>query len=73
MGREGGTQLGQLLIVINVLILPQRTQKPDSAEKKNVAGNIWGALTLISSLGLVKKIKSFLLRFLWQSLQFFSI
>ena len=34
LGRGDGTQLGQLLIVISVYTLPQRTQKPESAGKK---------------------------------------
>ena len=33
---DAGTQIGQALIVIDVYILPQRTQKPESAGKKCV-------------------------------------
>ena len=38
---DAGTRIGQALIVINVYILPQRTQKPKSAGK-NLSVSIWG-------------------------------
>ena len=51
-GVGGGTRIGQALIVINVKILPKRTQKPEST-RKNMSGNIKGALNLISPIGLL--------------------
>ena len=64
-GGGGGILTEQALIVMNVYILPRRTQKPESTWK-NVSGNIWGvgALKLISPIGLLAKFKSFLLRLL---------
>ena len=34
LGGGGGTRIVQALIVINVLLLLQRSQKPESVEKK---------------------------------------
>ena len=52
-GGGGVTRIGQVLIVIIAKILPQRTQKPESAGKKCVR--------LISLIGLFTKFQSFLL------------
>ena len=54
-GMAGGTRIGQALIVINVYILPQRTQNPETAGKKCV---IW-VLYFFSPIELLTNFQSF--------------
>ena len=63
-----GTGIGRALTVMNIYILPQRTQKPD-CRKKIVSGNICGGYKVYFPRALLTKFQSFSLSFLSYSMR----